>query len=62
MRNFGKRMLSDICIYSPFFIGENPFVPPRVLKPGDYKYCRVLEDGATAELIVRTGGGKKQEL
>mmetsp|Transcript_7386 Transcript_7386/g.18441 ORF Transcript_7386/g.18441 Transcript_7386/m.18441 type:complete len:235 (+) Transcript_7386:164-868(+) len=41
------RFVSDVLTYSPVFLGQNPFVPPRPLRPGNYKYCTVLDDRKT---------------
>jgi hypothetical protein len=54
VQTFSQRFLNDAYTYSPFFLGHNPFVPPKPLVPGDYAYCRVLDDRKTV-LPLRGG-------
>uniref|UniRef100_A0A6U2D9A7 Uncharacterized protein n=1 Tax=Hemiselmis andersenii TaxID=464988 RepID=A0A6U2D9A7_HEMAN len=53
-QTFSQKFLNDVYIYSPYFLGHNPFVAPVPPTPGDYSHCRVLEDRQTV-LPLRNG-------
>mmetsp|Transcript_30206 Transcript_30206/g.59014 ORF Transcript_30206/g.59014 Transcript_30206/m.59014 type:complete len:251 (-) Transcript_30206:205-957(-) len=55
VQTFAQKFLNDVYTYSPFFLKQNPFAPPKKLRPGDYKYCRVLEDSKTIVPLSKAG-------